>query len=44
MNRLEHNSRHVYQDFVAGYHVVCRTEDDTWGGVSSGHITEQTLM
>ena len=23
MNNLEHNSSQVYQDFMAGYHVVC---------------------
>ena len=25
MNNLEHNSPQVYQDFMAGFHVVCRT-------------------
>ena len=34
MNNLEHNSPHVYQGFMAGYHVVRRTEGDTWVGVS----------
>ena len=29
---------------MAGYHVVHWTEGDTWGGVSSGHITEEILM
>ena len=29
---------------MAGYHVVHWTEDDTWGGVSSDHIIEETLM
>ena len=44
MNNLEHNSPHVHQDFMTGYHVVCRTEGHTWGGVSLDHTTEQTLM
>ena len=29
---------------MAGYHVVHWTEGDTWGGVSSDHITEEILM
>ena len=44
MNNLEHNSPQVYQDFMAGFHVVCRTYVHSWRDVPPDHIIETTLM
>ena len=44
MSNLDHKSPKVYQDFMAGYHVLRKTEGRTLGSVSPDHIIEQTLM
>ena len=44
MNDLGHINTQVYQDFMAGYHVVCQSDGHTWGGVLPDRITEQTSM
>ena len=44
MNNLAHNNPQVYQDFMASYHVVRRTEGHSWGSVSPDYITEKTLI
>ena len=44
MSNLDHKSPKVYQDFMAGYHVLRQTEGHTLGDVSPDHVIEQTLM
>ena len=43
MSKLEQNNPKAYQKFLAGYHVV-RRSNHHWAGISTDLIIEQTLM
>ena len=44
MQELEEKHPKLYEQYIAGHHVLRRTEKKKWGGLSIDLVVEQTLM